>query len=169
MVFECPKCRRTVPDDAVYCPYCGRGLQASARSVQVSIAGALMIVATAASFIILVLSIQALDALYNWYPPLVAQMWFFYDQLLAILVFLGFILGLATAIFSLSRMRYKWTMLLAVLCTISGGGALAISLVIPNSQLWSSILYYFLPVFFSPLVGTVLIYLRKEEFQTTNL
>jgi hypothetical protein len=53
----------------------------------------------------------------------------------------------------------------ATLCTASGGFAWIISLIIPGSELWESMLYYFLPMFFSPLVGTALAFPRKAEFK----
>lgn len=164
MVSECPKCGRTIPDDSVYCPYCGYGIKPSARSTQVSAGGALMIAAAVVSLIFFVLSFQALLNIYNWYPPLVAQGWFVYDQMLTVFSFTGLVFGLSAAILSLTRKSYKWTMASAVLCTLSGGSAWIISMIIPHSNAVQSLLYYFLPFAATSFIGTVLIFFRKAEF-----
>jgi len=164
MVSECPKCGRTVPVDSVYCPYCGYGIKPSARSTQVSAGGALMIVAAVASLIFFVLSLKALLNIYSWYPPLIAQSWIVYDQMLTVFSFTGLIFGLSAAILSLTRKSYRWTIASAVLCTLSGGGAWVISMIIPHSNMVQSLLYYFLPLLATSLIGTVLIFFRKAEF-----
>lgn len=107
MVSDCPKCTRTIPDDSVYCPYCGYGIKPSARSTQVSAGGTLMIVAAVASLIFFILSFQALLNIYNWYPPLVAQGWFIYDQMLTIFSFTGLVFGLSAAILTLTRKKLQ--------------------------------------------------------------
>jgi len=166
MVSTCPKCGTTIPDDSVYCPYCGRGLKPSAKSSQVSVAGAFMIVTSVASLIFLLLSIQALLNIYTWYPPLVAQSWFSYNQAFTGFSFTGFLFGLLAASFSLARISYRWTMLFAVLCTLSASGASIISTVIPHSNAVQSFLYYFLPLITPSLVGTILIFPRRAEFKS---
>src|SRR4030065_2948664 len=67
MALTCPKCGRNVPDDAVSCPYCMRGLKPSALTMNVSVAGLLMLVDAIASFIIFLLSLEALFEIYSWY------------------------------------------------------------------------------------------------------
>lgn len=166
MVSACPKCGAKIPDDSVYCPYCGRGIKPSAKSSQVSVAGAFMIVAAVASLIFLILSIQALLNIHTWYPPLVAQSWFSYNQAFTGFSFTGFLFGLLAAFFSLTRKSYRWTMLFAVLCTLSAGGAWIISTMIPHSNAVQSFLYYFLPLLTPSLVGTVLILPRRAEFKS---
>lgn len=168
MVSECPKCGRTIPADSVYCPYCGYGIKPSARSTQVSVGGSLMIVAAVANLIFLVFSLRALANIYSWYPPLVAQVWFVYDQILTVFSFTGVLFGLSAAIFSLTRKSYKWTIAFAVLCTLSGGGAWIISMIIPHSNVVQSLLYYFLPLLTTPFIGTVLIFFRKSEFNNRS-
>jgi len=165
MVVKCPKCGRTAPDDSVYCPYCAYGLKPSAITVRVSAGGILALVAAVASLIFLTLSIRALLDIYSWYPQLVAQSWFIYDQMLTIFAFIGLLTALPAVVLSLRRKSYRWTIILMALCTISGGGAWITSMIIPDSKLLNSVLYYFLPVFLTPLVGTVLIYPRKAEFK----
>ncbi|MDH5732238.1 MAG: zinc ribbon domain-containing protein [Candidatus Bathyarchaeota archaeon] len=164
MTSECPKCSRTIPDDSVYCSYCGRGLQPSARSTQVSVGGALMIVAATGSLLFFVLSLQALANIYDWYPLLVAQRWFIYDQVHAVLSFSGLLFGFSGAILSLTRKSYNWTMASTALCTLSGGATWILSMIIPHSDALQSFLYYFLPLFVTAFVGTVLISFRKAEF-----
>jgi len=164
MVSECPKCGRTIPNDSVYCPYCGYGIKPSARSTQVSAGGTLMIVAAVASLVLFVLSFQALLNIYKWYPPLVAQSWFVYDQMFTVFAFTGLLFGFSAAMLSFTRKSYKWTIASAVLCTLSGGGTWIISMVIPHSNAVLSLLYYFLPLFATSFIGTVLIFFRKAEF-----
>jgi hypothetical protein len=168
MVSDCPKCPRTIPDDSVYCPYCGYGIKPSARSTQVSAGGTLMIVAAVASLIFFILSFQALLNIYNWYPPLVAQGWFIYDQMLTIFSFTGLVFGFSAAILTLTRKSYRGTLASAVLCTLSGGGAWIISMIIPLSNMVQSLLYYFLPLFVSSFTGTMLIFFRKAEFNSRS-
>jgi RNA polymerase subunit RPABC4/transcription elongation factor Spt4 len=168
MVVECPKCGRTIPDDSVYCPYCGYGIKPSSRSAQVWTGGTLIVVAAVASLILFVLSFYALLNIYSWYPPLVAQSWFVYDQLLTVFSFTGCLFGLSAATLSFTRKSYKWTMASSVLCTLSGGGAWIISMIIPHSNPLQSLLYYFLPLFITSLTGTVLIFFRKAEFNRSR-
>jgi len=164
MVCECPKCRRTIPDDSVYCAYCGYGIKPSARSTQVSVGGAFMIVASAGSLIFFLVSVQALLNIYSWYPPLVAQGWFVYDEVFTLFAFSGLLFGLFAAIFSLTRKSYRRAIAFAVLCTLSEAGAWIISMIIPHSNVVQSFLYYFLPLFVPSFVGTVLVSFRKAEF-----
>ncbi len=166
MVSECPRCGKAVTDDLVYCPYCGRGLKPWAKSFQVSFAGALLIVVTVASLIFLVLTIQALSGIYSWYPPLVAQSWFVYDQALAMLVFTGFLFGLMAAGFSLARKSYRWAMIFSAICACSACGAWVISLIIPHASIVASFLYYFMPLLLPSVTATVLIFPRRAEFRS---
>jgi DNA-directed RNA polymerase subunit RPC12/RpoP len=166
MISKCPRCGKTVADDLVYCPYCGRGLKPWARSFQVSFAGALLIVTTVASMVFLIVSVQALLGIYSWYPPLVAQTWFIYDQALAMLVFTGFLFGLLAAGFSLARKSYVWTMIFSVVSACSACGALVISLIIPHSSIAESFLYYFMPLLLPSVVATTLIFPRRAEFKS---
>jgi hypothetical protein len=165
MVFECTKCGKTIPADSVYCPYCGHGMKPSARSTQVSVGGTLMIAAAGASLVFFVLSVRALLNIYQWYPALVAQSWFAYDQMFTFLSFTGLMSGLSAAILSLTRKNYNWTIASALLCTFSGGGVWIISLIIPHSNLLQSVLFYFLPLLAPSFVGTALIFFRKVEFK----
>jgi len=165
MTSECAKCGRTVPDDSTYCPYCGYGLTPSARTNNVLIGGILIIVAIGASLIFSILSIYALMDIYRWYPRLVAQMWFPYDQLLAAFSLSELVFGLTAAALALSRRSYKWTMISAILCTLSGAGALISSIITPLAVWWISFFCYFLPLFLAPLAGTIIIYPRKGEFK----
>jgi hypothetical protein len=165
MVSKCPKCSRNVPEDSVYCPYCGYGIQPAARTANVSVAGTLMIVAAVAGLIFFSQSITALTQIYTWYPPGVAQGWLIYDELLTIFSLTSFVFGFSTGILSLARRSYRWTMVLAVLSTFSGAGTWTISMIIPFANAWTSFLYYFLPMFATVLTGTILIYPRRAEFK----
>lgn len=165
MASTCPKCRKTVPDDSIYCPYCAHGLKPSAKTIRVFVASILMIIAACGSLILLILSTQALLGIYKWYPQLAAQRWFIYDQMFTVFALSGLIFALLTTVFSLSRRRHKWTMIFAVLCTFSGGGLWLTSMMAPVVVLWESVLYLFMPLFLAPLLGTLLIYPRKTEFE----
>jgi hypothetical protein len=165
MVAECPKCSKTIPVDSVYCPYCGHGIKPPARSTQVSVGGALMIAATMANFIFLVYALQALINIHSWYPALVAQFWFSYNQIFTVFFLTGVLFGLSAIILSLTRKRYRWTMASSLLCTLSGGGAWIISMIIPHSNMLQSLLYYFFPLLAAPSIGVVLIFFRKAEFK----
>jgi hypothetical protein len=164
MVSTCPKCARNIPEDSVYCPYCGYGVKPSAKKTQVSAGGSLLIVAAVASLIFFILSIRALAQIYTWYPPAVAQGWIFYDQMLTVFSLTGFLFGFSAALLSFARRSYTLTMTLAVLCMLSGAGTWIISMIIPFANMVYAFLYYFLPMFAIPLIGTLLIYPRKAEF-----
>jgi hypothetical protein len=127
-----------------------------------------MIVAAVANLIFLVFSLRALANIYSWYPPLVAQVWFVYDQILTVFSFTGVLFGLSAALLSLTRKSYKWTIAFAVLCTFSGGGGWIMSMIIPHSNVVQSLLYYFLPLLTTPFIGTVLIFFRKSEFNSRS-
>ena len=163
--MTCPKCGRNVPDDAVYCPYCMRGLKPSALTMNVSVAGFLMLIAAIASFIIFLLSLDALLEIYSWYPRLIAQKWILYDQLFTGFSLLTFIFGFIAGVLSLSRKNYPWFMVAGVLCTIVSGGVWVMSMLIPNYKLSSSFLYYFLPIFLPSLLGTLMVFPRRIEFK----
>lgn len=165
MASTCPKCRKTVPDDSIYCPYCAHGLKPSARTVRVFVGSILMIVAALGSLILLILSTQALLGIYNWYPQLAAQMWFVYDQMFTVFALSGLIFALPAAVLSLSRKSHKWTMISATLSTLSGGALWITSMIAPIVVLWESTVYLFIPLFIAPLLGTLLIYPRKAEFK----
>lgn len=165
MVSQCPKCGQEVPGDSVYCPHCGFGLQPSAKTTQVSAGATLMIVAAVAHLIIFVTSVRALSSIYSWYPALVADSWLVYDQVLTITSFTGFLFGLSTGALALTRTNYTWTLVSAILCTLSGLGSWILSMVIPFSNVWYSFLYYFLPMVTTALIGAVMIFPRKPEFR----
>ena len=165
MSSTCPKCGRNVPDDSVYCPYCAHGLKPSAATPRVSAAGVLMIAAAIGSFILLILSINALVEIYTWVPSLVAHGWFIYGQSLTILSTVGFVAGSAAAALSVKRKSYNWTVVSALVCTLSGLATFAVSVIIPDFNLKNSFFYYFLPLFITPLIGALLMLGRKQEFK----
>jgi len=164
MIHKCPRCSRDVPSDSVYCPYCGYGIQPSAKTTQVSAAGTLLLVAGIASLIFFIQSLRALVQIYSWYPRSVAADWIIYDQMLTAFSLTGLLFGFSAGLFSLSRRSYRWTMISAVLCTLSGAGAWILSMIIPYVYAWYSFLFYFLPVLLPALTGTLFIYPRKAEF-----
>ena len=130
--------------------------------------GAMMIVATAGSTIIFILSVAALQGIYGWYPQFVAQQWFMYDQLLTAFSFLGLMFGaLATALI-LSRRSHRGAVASATACTLSGASTFVISLIQPLAVWWQSLLYYFLPLFIAPLAGTLLTYLQEEKMEHSS-
>jgi hypothetical protein len=132
----------------------------------VSAAGTLLIVAAVASLVFFVQSVQALARIYGWYPSTVAEEWIIYDQALTGFTLTGFVFGLAAGILSFARKSYRWTMLSAAACAISGAGAWTISMIIPYANLPYSLLFYFLPVFLTALVSIVFIFPRKAEFDS---
>jgi len=165
MASTCPKCARPVPDDAIYCPHCGNGLKPSAHTIDVSIGGTLMVVGAIASLVIFLLSVDALLEIYRWYPQLIAQEWFFYDELFSAFSFASFIFGIAASGLSLARKNYLFFIFTATVCTIAGAGVWIISMIVPGYSLFSSLLYYFLPIFLPSLIGILLVVRRKPEFR----
>jgi len=165
MVVKCPRCNKTGPEDSIYCPYCAYGLKPHAMTIRVSAGGVLMIAAGVAALTLSLLCVRALVEIGNWYPQLVVLSWFSYVQLLTVFSLFELVSSLSVAVLSLTRKTYVWTMILAVLATFSGTGAWLISMIVPNSRLLDSILYYFLPMLLAPLAATVLIYPRRKEFR----
>jgi len=165
MSLVCSKCGRKVPDDSVYCPYCAHGLKPSAATPQVSAGGLLMIVTAIGSLTLLILSINALVQIYGWFPRLVAQKWFIFGQLLTVISFVAFVSAASTAALTLGRKNYRLTVISAFVCTFSGLATYAISVIIPDFNSMNSFIYYFLPLFVTPLIGTLLILKRKQEFK----
>jgi hypothetical protein len=143
-------------------------MKPSARSSQVSAGGTLMIAAAVASLVFFVLSVRALLNIYDWYPALVAQSWFIYDQMFAFFSFIGLLSGLSAAIFSLTRKNYNLAIVSGLLCTFSGGGVWIISMIIPHSNVLQAVFFYFLPLLAPSFVGTALIFFRKSEFNTKS-
>ena len=161
----CPRCGKVIDEEFVYCPYCGRGLKPSARSTLVSVAASLMLVSTVSSLIFLLFSTEALIAIHRWYPQLTAQQWFPYIQLFAILNVAGLTSGLLTSALTLTRRKHTLAVATALVLTACGGVAGTISLVIPDSNLTYSVLYYFLPLFTPSLIGVLLIIPKRAEFK----
>jgi hypothetical protein len=124
-------------------------------------AAALMIVGTTGFLVVFVESVLALQGVYEWYPQFVAQQWFIYDELFTIFTFLGLLFGSLTASFILSKRNLTGTLITGLLCTISGASVFVTSLIAPLAVLWRSLLYYCLPVFLAPLVGTMLFYYAR--------
>jgi hypothetical protein len=164
MVSACPKCAKTVAEDAIYCPHCGHGLRPSAKTVQVSLAASLIIVATAASLILFALSVKALMQIFVWYPPVVTQHWIIYDQMFAFFTLASFFLGLSVSTLLLLRRYFRWSVALASLLTVTCVAAWVISIFEPFTNLGSSFFYFFLPLVLPALIGTLLVYPRKAEF-----
>jgi len=165
MVLNCPKCSRTIPDDSVYCPYCGHGIQPSAQTVLVSAGSTLIMVATAAHIIFFILSVKALVQIYNWYPPIVTQYFIGYVQLLTFFAFTGFMSGLPASILALARRRYTLTIALSIVCLASSAASTFLSVVVPGANWGTSLFSFFFPLLFPALMGTVLILPRKAEFK----
>jgi sterol desaturase/sphingolipid hydroxylase (fatty acid hydroxylase superfamily) len=133
------------------------------KNAQTNPAGSLMIVATTASMVIFILSAYALQDIYRWYPRVVAQQWFIYDQLLTAFSFLGLIFGALATSLLWSKRSFRATVTLATICTLCGLGASIVTLIEPLAVLWESIVFYFLPLFITPLTGTLLAYLQEED------
>ncbi len=122
-----------------------------------------MIAGTVGSFILLVISLVALQGIYQYYPQLVAQRWFIFDEAFAIFTFLGVLFGLLSSLTS-SRTDLTVALIAGVLSTASGAGVFVTSLIAPLAVLWRSIVFYFMPLFVAPLAGTLLIYyVRLKE------
>ena len=123
----------------------------------------MLIAATAGSLIIFILSIAALEGVYGWYPQLVAQQWFIYDELLTVFSFIGLTSGISAIALMLSEKSYEGAIGSAAICTFSGASLFAISLIQPLAVLWQSLLYYLLPLFGAALTGTLLVYVQKSN------
>jgi hypothetical protein len=124
-------------------------------------AAVLMIVGTAQFLYVFVESLLALQGVYQWYPQFVAQQWFNYDELFTIFTFSGMLFGSLATSLMLSKRNSAGTLVTGLLCTISGSSVFVTSLIAPLASLWKSTLYYFLPLFLAPLVGTLLFYYAK--------
>jgi hypothetical protein len=153
---------------AACCVYHQNGPDLAATIAHTYFAGAMMIVATAGSTIIFILSAAALQGIYGWYPQFVAQQWFMYDQLLTIFSFLGLMFGALATALMLSRRNYRGAVASATACTLSGASTLVVSLIQPLALWWQSLLYYFLPLFIAPLAGTLLTYLQEEKTEHSS-
>jgi hypothetical protein len=127
-----------------------------------------MLIAGSAFFVIFVLSVSALLQIYSWYPPLTAQKWFLYDAVFTGFCLCGFLSAMLSSALIFARRFYRPTMTLAVVSTLLGACVWATSMIIPEFNLMSSILYYFLPMLLSPLIGVLLILPRKQEFQQST-
>jgi hypothetical protein len=121
-----------------------------------------MIAATIASAVIFTLSAYALQNIYNWYPQLAAQRWFIYDELLTAFSFLELVLGALAATLIRLKRSFRAAVALATVCTLSGASAFVVTLIQPQAVLWESLLFYFLPLFITPLAGTLLAYVHGE-------
>jgi hypothetical protein len=165
MASECPECDRSVPDDSVYCPYCGHGITPRARTSQVYAASLLLLAACTSSGIFIILSTRALLYISTWYPQLVAQTFYVHSQMLLILSLGALVSGSVSVFISYRRLNYRWAIASATACTLCAGAIWVATLLVPWYPLWSSIVYYFLPQFLPPLVGTLLLLPRNLEFE----
>lgn len=156
MTADYRKHRKTASIDAAYRTYHPKSPDAAAKTAHTNNGGTLMIVATTASLVIFVLSVYALQDIYRWYPPLVAQQWFIYDQLLTAFSLLELISGAIATTLILSKRSFRAAVALATICTLFGASAFVVTLIQPLALLWQSLIFYFLPLFMTPLVGTIL-------------
>jgi len=116
----------------------------------------LMIIGSVWFLIMFVVSVQALQGIYSWYPQFVAQSWFIYDELFAVFTLLGLLFGFLSAGSMLSNRNSTATLIIGILCVISGASLSITSLIAPLALLSKSTLYYFLPSFLVPLTGMLL-------------
>ena len=163
--LECPRCRRKIPEDSAYCPYCAYGITRSARGNYLTTGTGLILVATAGSLVFLLFSVDALRNIYSWYPQHVAQSWFIYVQLFTVFLILELGFGATAFGLSLARRKPMVAIALALACSFCGGGVFVVSLITPLTVFMYSFLQYFLPLFFAPFIGAMLLYSRKEEFR----
>jgi len=136
---------------------------AAAKSAHTNNGGTLMIVATTASTVIFILSVYALNDIYNWYPPIVAQQWFIYDQLLTAFSLLELIFGALATTVILSKKSFRAAVAFATICTLFGASSFIVTLIQPLALLWQSLIFYFLPLFITPLIGTILIIYEEKR------
>jgi len=160
---------KPVSINAVDSDYHRHRLDVDARFAYIYVAGTLMMVATAGSMVILILSVTALQGVYGWYPQFVAQQWFMYDQVFTAFSFLGLVSGALATILIMSKRSYRGAVASATVCTLSGTSIFVVSLVQPLAVLWQSVLYYLLPLFIAPLTGTLLTYLQREETEKSHV
>jgi hypothetical protein len=116
----------------------------------------LMIISSVWCLIMFVVSVQALQGIHSWYPQFYSQSWFIYDELFAVFTFLGLLFGFLSAGFMFSNRNSTATLIIGILCVISGAALSITSLIAPLALLSKSILYYVLPSFLVPLIGTLL-------------
>jgi uncharacterized BrkB/YihY/UPF0761 family membrane protein len=135
----------------------------AAKTPRTSNAVGLMIVATVASLAIFILSVYALQDIYRWYPPLVAQQWFIYDQLLTAFSLLELIFGALATTLIISKKSFRVSVALATICTLSGASSFIVTLIQPLAVLWMALIFYFLPLFITPLAGTILTICEKRR------
>ena len=151
-----------VPFSMVDDGFHGDGSDSERRIVHLTVAETMMIVATVGSLIVFVLSVVALQGIYGWYPSFVAQQWFIYDQFFAVFSFLGMMFGAFATSLLLSRKSFWAVLVSGTACALSGAGVFVVSLIQPLALLWQSLTYYFLPLFIAPLIGTLIVYVRKD-------
>jgi hypothetical protein len=116
----------------------------------------LIIISSVWFLIMFVASVQALQGIYSWYPQFVAQSWFIYDEIFAVFTLLGLLFGFLSAGSMVSNRNSTATLIIGVLCVISGAALSITSLIAPLALLSKSVLYYFLPSFLVPLAGMLL-------------
>jgi len=162
MTTQRVKYLKTASINAAYCACSPNTSDVASKATDTSTAGGLMIGATIASTVIFILSAYALQNIYNWYPQLVAQRWFIYDELLTAFSFLELVFGALAAALLRFKRSFRIAVALATVCTLSGASAFAVTLIQPQAVLWESLLFYFLPLFITPLAGTLLAYVHGE-------
>lgn len=161
-----PRCLRNgklmscrIVDDGFH----GDRLDSERRIVHVTVAETMMMVATLGSLVVFVLTVVALQGIYGWYPSFVAQQWFIYDQFFAVFSFLGMVFGAFATSLLLAKKNCQAAVACGIVCTVSGAGVFVVSLIQPLALLWQAMIYYFLPLFIAPLIGTLMIYMRQDE------
>jgi len=147
--------RGTTTEEKAYRKTSLRGYSFS-RGDFLFLSAVLMIVSSAWFLAMFVTSVQALQGIYTWYPQFVAQSWFVYDELFAVFSLLGLLWGFMSAGYMLSNRNSIVTLIIAILCVISGAGLSITSLIAPLDNLTHAIVYYFLPCFVVPLAGMLL-------------
>lgn len=140
-------------------------VDSDARTVRTFVAATLMTMATVGSMVVFILSVIALDGVYSWYPQFVAQQWFIYDELFTVFSLLGLMFGAVATALILSKKSFKGAVASALVCTLSSASVFVVSLVQPLAVWWQSLLYFFMPIFATSLVGAALTYMQGEEIE----
>jgi hypothetical protein len=169
MILQYTKREKPVTVNTACCSHRQHGPNVAASLAQVYVAGTLMIVATVASLNLMIQAIIALLSIYGWYPQFVTQQWFLYDELLTSSSAVAAAFGALAAALILSGRSHMAAVVSAMVCTVSGASSFVTSLIQPMAVLWQSILYYLLPLFIAPLIGTLLAHLQTDvEKQKEN-
>lgn len=158
MVLHCPRCGRRIPDDAMFCLYCGKSVRLERTGLPLA-GGVLVIISSSISILAGVL----FALIYLMSGTYMSSQYYSSYPTLSFFSFLGFISGLYGGIHAIKRESYSSAMggtvmmiLMSIIFSMIGSAA-------PYSSGFVTVIFS-CPIIILSLLGGAFVASKKKEF-----